>query len=50
MLKELKSGFLKGITGTYHTPKGYFVDEKEVEAFDAGFPQKEKKKLPGQLV
>lgn len=50
LLKELKEGFLDGITGVYHTPEGYFVDEKAVEKFDADFPLKEKLKLPGQLV
>lgn len=50
LLKELKEGFLDGITGVYHTPEGYFVDEKAVEKFDADFPSKEKLKLPGQLV
>lgn len=50
LTKELREGFFFGITGTYRTPKGYFVDEKEAEAFDAQFPPKEKKVLPGQLV
>lgn len=50
LLKELDKGFLNKVTGTYHTPDGYFVDEKNAEKFDAGFPQKEKLKLPGQLV
>lgn len=50
LLKELKEGFLDGIMGMYHTPEGYFVDEKEVEEFDANFPPKVKLKLPGQLV
>jgi len=49
LLKELIPGFLRGITGVYHTPKGYFVDEAAAEAFDAAFPPKEKKKLPGQM-
>lgn len=49
LLKELKEGFLDGISGVYHTPKGYFLDAKEVEEFDAGFPYKEKLKLPGQI-
>jgi putative acetyltransferase len=49
MVKILKDGFLDGITGTYHDPKGYETDEEEVEAFDAYFLPKEKKKLPGQL-
>lgn len=50
MVKELRNGFLNGITGTYHDPKGYETNEDEVEAFDLSFPPKEKKKLPGQLV
>lgn len=50
LLKELKPNFLSGITGTYHTPQGYFIDEKESEKFDAAFPPKIKLKLPGQLV
>lgn len=49
LCKELKAGYLNGITGEYATPQGYFVDEAEVEAFDKGFPHKEKLKLPGQL-
>lgn len=50
LVRELKAGFLDGVTGTYHTPEGYLVDERDVEKFDAGFPPKEKMKLPGQLV
>ncbi len=49
LLKELRPGFLDGITGIYYTPKGYFVDEEEAEAFDKNFPSKIKCKLPGQL-
>ena len=49
LCKELKEGYLAGVTGEYATPRGYFVDEEEAEAFDKGFPPKEKKKLPGQL-
>jgi len=49
LLKELEPGYLNGITGTYHTPEGYFVDEGEAEKFDESFPKKEKLKLPGQL-
>lgn len=49
LVKELEEGFLDDITGIYHTPKGYFVDEKEVEEFDQQFVTKEKLKLPGQL-
>lgn len=50
LVKELEEGFLDGMEGIYHTPEGYFVDEKEVESFDQQFPKKEKLKLPGQLV
>lgn len=49
LLKELQPGFLDGITGVYHTPQGYYVDEAAAEEFDKGFPPKEKLKLPGQL-
>lgn len=49
LCKELKPGFLDGITGEYATPAGYLVDEKECEAFDKAFPLKEKLILPGQL-
>ena len=46
---ELIPGYLKGITGVYQTPAGYYVDDADVEAFDKDFPEKEKLKLPGQL-
>ena len=52
LIKELTPGFLKGISGIYHDPEGYFVCEKEPEAFEryeATFPEKEKLTLPGQL-
>lgn len=49
LLKELKDGFLNGVTGVYETPQGYDVDPAAVEAFDKRFPPKEKRKLPGQL-
>ena len=49
LLKELREGFLAGVTGMYHTPAGYYVDESAAEEFDKSFPPKEKKKLPGQL-
>lgn len=49
LLKELKEGFLDGVTGVYHTPAGYYVDEQETEKFDTQFPPKQKLKLPGQL-
>lgn len=52
LVKELISGFLDGISGTYKDPDGYFVCEKNPEAFErfeASFPKREKQKLPGQL-
>lgn len=49
LIKELKEGFLENVTGNYSAPDGYFVDEEEVARFDAGFPKKEKLRLPGQL-
>ncbi|MGN0032464.1 MAG: GNAT family N-acetyltransferase [Candidatus Limimorpha sp.] len=49
LCKELKKGYLDGITGEYATPVGYFVNEQECEEFDKLFPPKEKMILPGQL-
>ena len=49
LCKELIPGYLNGITGVYQTPRGYYVDDTEVEEFDRGFPHKEKLRLPGQL-
>jgi len=41
--------YLNGITGVYQTPRGYYVDDAEVEEFDKAFPHKEKLRLPGQI-
>ena len=49
LCKELIPGYLSGITGVYQTPPGYYVDDRDVEAFDRAFPPKEKLKLPGQI-
>lgn len=49
LMKELTPGYLDGVTGIYHTPEGYFVEDAEVEEFDKGFPPKKKEKLPGQI-
>jgi len=49
LCKELIPGYLKGITGVYGPPQGYFVDPAEAEEFDKQFPPKEKQVLPGQL-
>ena len=49
LCKELIPGYLKGITGVYGPPQGYFVDPVAAEEFDKAFPPKEKLVLPGQL-
>ncbi len=49
LCKELKKDYLKGVTGEYTPPQGYFVNEDEAEEFDKQFPPKEKLKLPTQL-
>ena len=52
LCRELIPGYLKGVTGEYGAPEGYYCAEREPEAFaefEAQFPPKEKKKLPGQL-
>jgi len=49
LCRELIPGFLDDVTGVYQTPKGYYVDDADVEEFDRDFPYKEKLKLPGQL-
>lgn len=52
LCKELIPGYLDGVSGEYAPPEGYFAAEREPEAFalfDAQFPKKEKKRLPGQL-
>lgn len=53
LAQELIPGYLNGIEGTYHTPKGYyaaFENTEAFEAFEATFPPKEKAKQEGQLV
>ena len=49
LCKELIPGYLRGVTGVYRTPEGYYVKDEDVDAFDKAFPPKEKRKLPGQL-
>ena len=49
LCKELIPGYLNGITGVYQTPRGYYVDDADVEEFDKAFPSKEKLRLPGQI-
>ncbi len=49
LCKELIPGFLDHVTGVYQTPKGYYVDDSDVEEFDKSFAPKQKLKLPGQI-
>lgn len=52
LIKELRSGFLDGITGTYTDPKGYFVCENDPEGFseyEKTFPYKEKERTDTQI-
>ena len=52
LVKELKKGFLDGITGSYKDPVGYFVcmnNPEEFEKYEATFPEKKKLSLEGQL-
>lgn len=49
LCKELKEGYLDGVTGVYQTPQGYYVPDDEVEEFDKKFPPKQKLKLAGQI-
>ena len=45
LIKELKEGFLNGISGTYKDPEGYFVCEKDPDGFkkfEEEFPKKRK--------
>ena len=49
LCKELIPGYLDDVTGVYQTPKGYYVDDADVEKFDKAFPPKVKLKLPGQI-
>ena len=52
LAKELIPGYLNGIEGTYHTPKGYYVafeNPHDFEAFEATFSPKEKKRQKGQI-
>ena len=56
LCKELKAGYLDGVTGVYATPEPYFVAEEnpeDFEKFEREFNLKnplEKLKLPGQLM
>lgn len=53
LVRELQPGVLQGTHWTYRDPEDYFVAERDPQgfaAFEAQFPPKEKKHLPGQLV
>ena len=53
LAQELIPGYLDGVEGTYHTPKGYYIAFENPEAFnefEATFPPKEKKHQEGQIV
>ena len=53
LAQELIPGYLDGVEGTYHTPKGYYIAFENPEAFnefDSTFPPKEKKHQEGQIV
>ncbi|MBQ8966249.1 N-acetyltransferase [Ruminococcus sp.] len=49
LCKELKSGYLDGVTGVYLTPQGYYVSDEDVEEFDKSFPPKVKLRLDSQI-
>ncbi len=49
LCKELKEGYLSGVTGEYAPPELYMVEKEDVEEFDKKFEPKEKLVLPTQL-
>lgn len=52
LCKELIPGYLLGAQGEYGPSECYFVSKthpEEFAAFEASFPPKEKKRLPGQI-
>ncbi len=52
LCKELVPGYFDGVTGEYRVPQGYFAADahpEEFEAYEAGFPPRQKLVLPGQL-
>ena len=49
LCRELIPGYLRGVSGVYQTPQGYYVDDADVEEFDKAFSHKEKLRLPGQI-
>lgn len=52
LARELVPGYFRGVEGTYHPPKGYFVAQDDPEgfaAYEATFPPKEKAIREGQF-
>ena len=52
LCRELNAGYLDGIRGEYATPSEYFVCQQDpagFAAYEAGFPPREKLRLPSQL-
>ncbi|MGN0708915.1 MAG: GNAT family N-acetyltransferase [Anaerovoracaceae bacterium] len=52
LVKELRDGYLSGLSGTFSDPEGYLaaaLHPDDFEKYDRQFPEKEKKVLPGQL-
>ena len=49
LCRELIPNYLEGVTGVYQTPKGYYVNDADLEEFDKSFPPREKLRLPGQI-
>lgn len=52
LVREIKRGYLHNVRGTFSDPDGYYAAERnqdDFERYDRTFPEKEKRKLPGQL-
>lgn len=49
LCRELRPGYLDGVSGEFTEPDAYFVEEKDAAAFDAQFPPRQKHILPGQI-
>lgn len=49
LCKELKKGYLNGVSGVYKTPQAYEICEEEAEEYDKQFPPMKKLRLPGQI-
>ena len=48
LVKELKPGFFDGRKLVFRESPAYEIQERDAEAFDAGFPPKEKAFRPSQ--